>query len=320
MNRLIIKMNSKNFGLSAIPKYKNLSESKIFQEISDYQKIIFESISNNENLKSTIWTNNNIGQEILLRSKLHSINTLVSLDINDIDSYIKNKMNIYCEHNINQAWGLDSTADISKNSSESKHNENCNQKDLFSYFNNVVFTLKNFHSLDTFETLKTINQIREIIIHNTVGNPDINPKSPIDSNIYIHLLIYEKNISNKKTLENLIRSVTKLQNYDIQPDGWIIDYPKSQIGLEIFNAQTTIDGRKNSEILVAFNQSDIMKVIENQNGNFDRMGFVIEEEYFSKDLENYSINKNNKSETIKIISEKLLSIHHFISNLNPSLI
>ena len=313
-------MNSKNFGLSAIPKYENLSESEIFQEISDYQKIIFESISNNENLKSTIWTNNNIGQEILLRSKLHSINTLVSLDINDIDSYIKNKMNINSEHNINEAWGLDNTVDISRNLPESKHNENCNQKDLFSYFNNVVITLKNFHSLDTFETLKTINQIREIIIHNTVGNPDINPKSPIDSNIYIHLLIYEKNISNKKTLENLIRSVTKLQNYDIQPDGWIIDYPKSQIGLEIFNAQTTIDGRKNSEILVAFNQSDIMKVIENQNGNFDRMGFVIEEEYFSKDLENYSINKNNKSETIKIISEKLLSIHHFISNLNPSLI
>ena len=50
------------------------------------------------------------------------------------------------------------------------------------------------------------------------------------------------------------------------------------------------------------------------------MGFVIEEEYFSKDLENYSINKNNKSETIKIISEKLLSINQVISNLNPSLI
>ena len=82
-------MNSKNFGLSTIPKYENLSESEIFQEISDYQKIIFESISNNENFKPTIWTNNNIGQEILLRSKLHSINTLVSLDINDIDSYIK---------------------------------------------------------------------------------------------------------------------------------------------------------------------------------------------------------------------------------------
>ena len=47
-------MNSKNFGLSAIPKYENLSESEISQEISDYQKIIFESISNNENLKSTI--------------------------------------------------------------------------------------------------------------------------------------------------------------------------------------------------------------------------------------------------------------------------
>ena len=320
MNRLIIKMNSKNFGISAIPKYENLSESEIFQEICDYQKIIFESISNNENFKSTIWTNNNIGQEILLRSKLHSINTLVSLDINDIDSYIKNKMNIYCEHNINEAWGLDNTVDISRNLPESKHNENCNQKDLFSYFNNVVITLKNFHSLDTFETLKIINQIREIMIHNTVGNPDINPKSPIDSNIYIHLFIYEKNISNKKTLENLIRSVTKLQNYDIQPDGWIIDYPKSQIGLEIFNAQTIIDGRKNSEILVKFNQSDIMNVTKTQNGNFDRMGFVIEEEYFSKDLENYSINKNNKSETIKIISEKLLSINQVISNLNPSLI
>ena len=33
-----------------------------------------------------------------------------------------------------------------------------------------------------------------------------------------------------------------------------------------------------------------------------------------------SINKNNKSETIKIISEKLLSINQVISNLNPSLI
>ena len=63
-----------------------------------------------------------------------------------------------------------------------------------------------------------------------------------------------------------------------------------------------------------------MNVTKTQNGNFDRMGFVIEEEYFSKDLENYSINKNNKSETIKIISEKLLSINQVISNLNPSLI
>ena len=308
MTKFTLRIDSENFGLESIYDISKKNENEIFEILANYKKIIYESalLSISKGIKVedfTIWSNNAIGQEILLRCKSKSINTLVSVNQKGIKDYINKKINKLCKHN---------PFDHQKDTPCTCNNNNIN------HFNKIVLTIKNIDNLNGNQTEQNLMEIKNFCKKNQIENPKIQNKSPLNSKIYIYLNKLSENIEEKKYAEDLIKSLVNLQDFGIEPDGWIIDNLYSNTSLDIFIAQSRIDDRTQPEILINLNKDNL---VINNSLKININGIIIDEKNFLDEIINYGSKKINKIETIQSISEKILQIYQITSkNHSVSLI